>query len=152
MDITRVARIKVLYKQNDAIRESIAESEQPILKDWGLIPDMHRYFVEYMTSIGASPVDFTKRRQFVFVVLYLFAPRTLAGCKMPVGLRDRICSVLNLHARSSLSNQIRDLLFYYSEYRDFRRDTDDLYAYISDRIGIESEINQGNNEDVKDCK
>lgn len=136
IDFTRIANIKTLHKQAEDAMARVEAAERPMLMDWSLIADAYYAFTAFVAEKGKSPDDYTKRRQFVFIILYLFAPKVLAGGKMPTGLRDRICDVLGLNARSALSNQVKDLMFFYQEYKDFRDGVNEAYAHIEEKLGL----------------
>lgn len=69
------------------------------------------------------------RRQAIFVILFLYSPRTLAGGRMNSGLRRRIAEVMGLEP-SNVSHYHADVWFYYSVYADFREDIDNLFARV----------------------
>ena len=141
IDFARIVSIKTLRLKVEEATNEMDAAGRPILLDWSLIPKVHDCFVEYAHHEGICPDDFTKRRQFIFIALYLFAPKVLVGGKMPIGLRDRLCDALSLNARTALSNQVKDLIFFYQEYKDFRDGVNEAYAYIEERLGLGDDLN-----------
>lgn len=142
IDIGRIVSIKTMRKRVEEAALAVKEVEKPMLLDWSIISGIYESFMDHVREQNDNPSDYTRRRQFLFISLYLFAPKVLAGGSMPTGLRDRLCDAIGLKSRSILSNQARDLLFYYQEYRDFRNGVDEAYAYICERMGLMDKRNE----------
>ncbi len=67
-----------------------------------------------------------QRKKFIFIVLYLYSPSSLAGDKMAPGLRDELSNVLGVQAKSTISNNCANLVFLYQNYTSFRKDVEYL--------------------------
>ena len=72
-----------------------------------------------------------QRKKFIFIILYLYSPSSLAGDKMASGLRNELSKVLGIQAKSTISNNSADLVFLYQyNYMNFRNDVEFIYNKI----------------------
>ena len=72
-----------------------------------------------------------QRKKFIFIILYLYSPSSLAGDKMASGLRNELSNVLGIQAKSTISNNCADLVFLYQyNYMNFRNDVEFIYNKI----------------------
>lgn len=71
-----------------------------------------------------------QRKKFIFIILYLYSPSSLAGDKMASGLRNELSKVLGIQAKSTISNNCANLVFLYQNYMDFRNDVEFIYNKI----------------------
>ncbi|EGF56682.1 hypothetical protein HMPREF9446_02102 [Bacteroides fluxus YIT 12057] len=76
----------------------------------------------------------TQRKKFIFIILYLFSPSSLAGGKMTAGLREEMSRVLGIQFKSTISDNCADVVFLYQNYGDFSGDIEYLYTEIVNRI------------------
>ena len=66
--------------------------------------------------------------------MFLYSPGTLAGGKIGKGIRDALAKVLGFKAPTAISNLCTDVMFLYSNYKDFRRDINCIYVQILERF------------------
>lgn len=140
LDFNRIERIRRIRKEKSALSEEETKLSVPTLVDRSQMLRVKEVIFDILKESGC-PVQGSIaqiRRKFVFVVLYLYSPSTLAGGKMPDGLRESIASALGIQAKSSISNDFPDTVFQYEHYTDFRSDV----HYIYDRL-IEQLRNEG---------
>lgn len=134
IDFSKIISIKAMYEEMGDIKTRTEEMEAPLLLDRDLLPDIYRLFVDEMTSRGRYPSGHMCRREFLFIALYLYSPRSLAGGRLPKGLRDRLCGIMGIKSKSSISDSCLNLIFFYQEYKDFRENVDAIYARISSEL------------------
>jgi len=115
----------------------------PVLKDKSLIHEIYRIFVEVLNERGCPPhIDsVTQRKKFIFIILYLFSPSSLAGGKMTAGLRPEIAKVLGIQSECTISDNCTDVVFLYQNYGDFSGDIEYLYTEILNRLKFKGLIN-----------
>ncbi|ADV44763.1 hypothetical protein [Bacteroides helcogenes] len=115
----------------------------PLLKDKSLIREIYGIFIELLNEKGCPPnVDsVTQRKKFIFIILYLFSPSSLAGGKMTAGLRPEIAKVLGIQSECTISDNCADVVFLYQNYGDFSRDIEYLYTEIVNRLRFKGLIN-----------
>ena len=116
----------------------------PVLNDKSLIGEAYKIFAELLNDRGCPPnIDsVTQRKKFIFIILYLFSPSSLAGGKMASGLREEMSKVLGIQSKSTISDNCADVVFLYQNYGDFSGDIEYLYTEIVHRLRIKGLINQ----------
>lgn len=130
----------VKLKQIRAEKSDLSEKEQilsrPLMSDRSLIKEIYTKFTEVLNERCMPPVtgSVLQRKKFILIILYLYSPSTLAGGKMPKGLRDEICQTLGINSVSTISDNCADVVFLYQNYPDFSKDIDGLFAAVMERI------------------
>ena len=66
----------------------------------------------------------------LFVMLYMLQPNVLLGCRMQNGMRKELVKYFPKISPCTISNQLRDLLFYYENYADFRERANTIYSSV----------------------
>lgn len=124
-----------------SIREQISnlsarESElvKPKLSDLSLIPYLHNYFIDAFGMGNTRKLGAIQRKKFVFIIVLLYSPSTLAGGCLNRGVRDGLAHALKLNAPSAVSRICPDLIFSYQHYRDFRLDVDNKIALMEGKL------------------
>ena len=139
--MTQVDEIRALREERERLARQEAELAAPLLDDLELIGRLYGWFAEIQLARDMAPriESVAQRKKFLFVILRLYSPATLAGGKMARGLRDRLAEVFGLHSRTTVSDNCADLLFFYHHYRDFREEVEHLYNCIAARLDGERE-------------
>ena len=133
-DFSSIVELKSIRKQIKGLVERENKLTTPVLSDLGLIPLLYEWFNEALEDYGKNPERITRRREFLFIVLYLYAPGSLTGGRLPDGLRLQIADVFGAVSASSVSNYVTNLIFFFERYRTFRRDVTYLYGRIIERL------------------
>ena len=119
-----IETIKRIEKARTALRQAIADNElatSPKLNDLSLIPKIYGVFEE----IKGDNITVEDRKEFIFVVVYLYAPNRFFGGKMPHGLRKAISNTMNTDS-TCISRTCTELMVLYTTYSDFRQGVDSL--------------------------
>ena len=134
--IAKIIEIKSIRTQIHQLSQREKELSKPILTDLNKIPLLFEWFKEAATSRPNAKWrdDVTMRKKFIFIIMLLYSPATLAGKKMKKGLRDKLCEVLEIHGKSSVSDNLNNLVFSYQLYKYFRQDIDRIYNYITTKL------------------
>lgn len=121
--------------QEDITRLSLRKSELtcPILSDLDLIPALYNWFMEAAKKLPKRNKSILNK-EFIFIVIFLYSPGTLAGGKMKLGVRKRIADTLNINACTAVSNKCTEIVFMYKIYKYFRDDLHILYSEIMSKI------------------
>lgn len=98
----------------EACRRTIDGVAAP-LSDLSLLPRLHTAFERECRV--PDPVG--RRRMFIFVIVALYAPGSLAGRRLPQGMRQALSSVLHGVSPCRLSSQLPEAVWEYGHYRDF---------------------------------
>ena len=124
-----IETIKRIEKSRTALRQAMADNEiatSPKLKDLNLIPKIYKVFEE----LKGKEVKVNDRKEFIFVVIYLYSPNKFFGGKMPQGLRRAITKVTKVTCASVISATCTELMVLYTTYSDFRQNVDMLMGSL----------------------
>ena len=131
---SEIAEIKSIREQKSKLSEREKELTEPILTDLDMIGMLYRWFQEIISQKIFRSGNVTQRKKFIFIILFLYSPSTLAGGKMKNGLRDKLAEVLGVNAQTTISNNRNNLVFSYQLYKYFRQDVDWIYGEMMERI------------------
>lgn len=121
--------IKRIEKTRTALRQAIAENQQaakPKLNDFSLIPRIYEIF----SGIKGKDITTNDRKEFIFAIIYLYAPCKFFGGKMPQGMRRAISTTIQADS-TCISRTCTELMILYTTYKDFRDDVDNLLNAVS---------------------
>lgn len=138
-----ISELKSLREQKSRISERESELSVPKLTDLELIPEIYKWFCELVGNCGASErrAGVRFRKQFIYIIMFLYSPSTLAGGKITTGLRDILARLLGFKSPTGVSNLCADVTFYYNNYKDYRADIEYLYTEIVNRLRFKGLIN-----------
>ena len=92
-------------------------------------------FKEVLCVIGLpSRGRIIQRKEFLFIVLFLFVPSVLAGGRIPNGVRKALENVFPKVRPCTISNNIADVAFLYQQYKYFRSDVNIIYNEILNQL------------------
>ena len=143
LDFNKIIRLKKIRIEKSELSEEENALTASILKDKSLIHEIYKIFIELLNERGCPPnIDsVTQRKKFIFIILYLFSPSSLAGGKMTSGLRPEIAKVLGVQSECTISDNCADVVFLYQNYGDFSGDIEYLYTEIVNRLKFKGLIN-----------
>lgn len=124
-----IETIKRIEKSRTALRQAMADNEiatSPKLRDLNLIPKIYKVFEE----LKGKEIKVNDRKEFIFVVIYLYSPNKFFGGKMPQGLRRAITKVTKVTCASVISATCTELMVLYTTYSDFRQNVDMLMGSL----------------------
>lgn len=138
-DFSAISELQTIREQKSRLSERETELAAPLLNDLNLIPEIYNWFAEFLLEMTFPPCldSVTQRKKFIFIILFLYSPSTLAGGKMLTGLRDKISEATGVYSKSTISDNCVDVVFMYQNYKSFRKDIDYLYTKITDRLKVE---------------
>lgn len=125
-----IETIKRIEKARTTIRQAIVDNEiatSPKLKDLNLIPKIYKVFEE----LKGKEIKVNDRKEFIFVVIYLYSPNKFFGGKMPQGLRRAITKATKVTCASVISATCTELMVLYTTYSDFRQGVDELILKVN---------------------
>lgn len=133
---SEIAEIKSIREQMARLSEREAELTAPALTDLDRIRTLYEWFKELQSERNCAPREggVHQRKMFIFIVIFLYSPSTLAGGRMLKGLREELAIVLDMHNRETISNNCSSVVFMYNQYKYFRRDIEGLYIEIMKRV------------------
>ena len=132
LDFNKIIRLKKIKVDKINLSEEEESLSKPVLTDRKLISEIYQIFKKVVSKRNCPPMfdSVTQRKKFIFIILYLYSPNTLAGGKMPKGLRDDISKALNFHSPCTISNNCADVCFLYQNYSDFSREVEDIFKAV----------------------
>lgn len=141
-EFSSIMELKAIREQKSRLSEREQELSSPVLTDLSLIPEIYGWFKEILAGMDCppNPESVTQRKKFLFIVLFLFSPSTLAGGKMAPGLRDWISDALGVCSKSTISDNCSDVVFLYQNYSGFRKDIEYLYRQILEKLKVKGLI------------
>lgn len=129
-----------IHQRKLELENKEAELSTPKLTDQELIPMIFEWFSELShcnTATGQLTSD--EKIQFLFVIMKLYSPISLAGGRTVKGLRDKMAKIYGYTSPSGVSNNIKKMMDMYSFYRPFQKVVHTYYEAIIDRL-IEHEL------------
>jgi len=136
--LNKIEEIRSLRIQKSLLSEKEAILSRPLLFNLDLIENLYYWFQEILSEQD-PPSDIknvSERKKFLFIVLYLYSPATLAGGKMAVGLRNKLTEVIDVCAKTTISDNCTDLGFLYNRYKTFNEEVNLLYNKLTERLRI----------------
>lgn len=124
----RSEKEKLMLKEKELSQASLTSLE--------LIPVMYEWYKEIQKK-RSYPVNegTTKfKKEFIFLILFLFSPTALTGDRIASGVRRVLSDLFELKSPSAISNLCKDVTFQYCNYYDFRRDIHRIYSIILERL------------------
>lgn len=135
-----IKTIRKIERARTTLRQAMADNElvaSPMLKDLSLIPKIYGIFQD----IKNDEITANERKEFIFVIIYLYAPCRFFGGKMPKGLRRAIGKATGVSAMTAISNNCTELMVLYTTYQDFRQGVDQLLkAVYNDIIDVRTTL------------
>ncbi|CUQ22977.1 hypothetical protein [Bacteroides thetaiotaomicron] len=142
-DFSIIEQIKLVKEKKEKLSRIEQNLSSPILTDKSLIPEVYELFKRVLSEQDFSPMPESphQRKKFVFVILFLYSPKTLAGYHSPRGLRDAIAKAIGLRDVTFISNNIETVAFLSQNDKYFKEDIEYLYTEIITRLKIKGLIN-----------
>lgn len=132
-ELSSIMELKSIREQKSRLSERENELAQPLLTDLDMIPRIYEWFNELLKELPNRNKS-TLTKEFIFIILFLYSPGTLAGGKMKLGVRKSIADTLGLTACTAVSNKCSEIVFMYKIYKYFRQDLSIIYPKIMDKI------------------
>lgn len=135
-DFSIITQIKEVKQQKEELSKREAELSKPMLNDISFISELYEWFNEINEQRDCPPRRGCARlkKQFIFIVLFLYSPRTLSGGEIRRGVRDALAQVLSFKSPTGVSNLCTDIMFLYNNYKDFSSEVEHIYTEISSRL------------------
>lgn len=127
-----IETIKKIEKARTALRQAIADNElatSPRLKDLSLIPNIYEIFEQ----MKGKEIKVNDRKEFIFVIIYLYSPNKFFGGKMPQGMRKSISNAAKIDS-TCISRTCTELMVLYTTYSDFRQGVDELLGTVLEKL------------------
>ena len=134
-EFSSIAEIKNIREQKSRLSEREAELVSPILTNLESIPYIYELFKNIVRTMNIPPREkIIQRKEFLFIILFLFVPSVLAGGRIPNGVRKSLEHVFPKVKPFTISNNIADVFFLYQQYKYFRSDINIIYKEMLKRL------------------
>lgn len=142
IDFLVISELKTIREKKRRLSEQEAELSVPRICDISLIPMLYDWFNEIQDNRNCPARKGCARlkKQFIFIILFLYSPSTLAGGKIGNGIREAISDVLEFKSPTGVSNLCADVTFLHDNYKDFQSDIEYIYTEIVNRLKVEGLI------------
>lgn len=134
-EFSSITEIKNIREQKSRLSEREAELVSPILTNLEFIPYIYELFKNIVRTMNIPPREkIIQRKEFLFIILFLFVPSVLAGGRIPNGVRKSLEHVFPKVKPCTISNNIADVFFLYQQYKYFRSDINIIYKEMLKRL------------------
>ena len=135
IDIKKLNELKDIRKRREELERLEHELVRPSVTDFGQLSEMYRHFRDiHVVRRRGRENRYVVRKQFIFIAVWAFCPDALIGTRPPKRFRAELAKVMGLKSPQIISEELKDLLFYYTTYPQFRTETDLKYRIVLERI------------------
>lgn len=127
-EFSSIYELRDIYNKKEELSQRELLLSRPTLTDYSMLPYIYECFAG-MRQPG-KPLSPTDRMKFLFIALFLYAPSSLAGRKMPDGLRAALSSLFPSLSPCVLSNNKKQTVFFYEIYKRYGEELDAAYREI----------------------
>lgn len=113
-------------------RNADREVSEPILRDCSHVRRIYELFCK-SAGVGET-MTVNERKMFLFIVQYLYDPRSFFGWYLPKGLRRELVRVLRLRSFSVISRHVSYTLHEYNVYSQFRSEVNRIFNDVVDGL------------------
>lgn len=123
--IELIHTLEKLRRDKAAICDLEDRLASPLLTDLNKMDEVYSTYREVGTA----------RNTFILISVRLFSPRSLAGSILGAGVRNKMAAVLGCEP-TVVSHAFKNLVFHYKKYKTFRREVDQAYGYVCEKMNI----------------
>lgn len=129
----QIKQLNEIHQEQETLAKREKELSTPKLTDLELIPTIFKWFCELLKENKSKKKDYQteKYQKFIFIILFLYTPNTLAGGKIRRGVRDKLAEVLGYKSPTAISNFSSSIMFVYKTYDEYQADINRVYAGIA---------------------
>lgn len=141
-EFSSIMELKAIREQKSRLSERERELSSALLQDTSLIPEIYSWFNDIVaeTDHSPNPDGVMQRKKFLFIVLFLYAPSSLAGGRLPNGIRAELAKLFPDVSPCVISNNIADVSFIYQQYRNFRKNIEHIFSDILKKLKVKGVI------------
>lgn len=132
---SEIAEIKSIREQKSRLSAREKELTEPTLTDLDMIRTLYDWFKEIWADreCPGRLESVNQRKKFIFIVLFLYSPSTLAGGRISNKIREVLSEVMGC-TPYYISHNVESVIFFYQQYKDFRQDVDWVFTEIMKRV------------------
>lgn len=135
-EFKKIAELQSVYTEKCELKNKEGELSEPLLTDLQYVPMIFSWFCQLsgVSSSANGKLNRDQKKQFLFIILFLYSPAALAGGRITARVRCAVAKVLQYKAQSGVSNQLETTVSLYYQYKDFKDQVDYLYTEIRKRL------------------
>lgn len=135
-EFSSIEELRSIRSEKSRLSEREYELSYPMLEDMDLIPDIYEWFKEFLENRPLPPNinSVLQRKKFLFIILFLYSPSTLAGGRITNGLREELSKLFPNVSPCVISNNISDVYFIYNQYKETRKEIEEIYTEIINKL------------------
>lgn len=135
IDIRKLNELKDVRRRREELARLEQELVRPSVTDFGQLEEMYRHFRDVLIVRRRGKANrYVVRKQFIFIAVWAYCPTALIGARPPKRFRAELAKVMGLKSPQIISEELKDLLFYYTTYTQFRTETDLKYRIVMERL------------------
>lgn len=136
----RIEELRAIRREMDALAEKERVLSQPIVDNLGVIHNLYDVFRMTISRVSDNPdpTDTDNRKKFVYAILYICSPATLAGKTVRHRLRENVAEVTGCTI-TRVSRDYKMALFFYDTYSVFREQTNAIIMDMLDALNKKEE-------------
>ena len=139
IDFEKINEIKKVRVKKEALIDEERSLSRPMLENLEHIKHIYDLFRSFCLECNSTDQPENKRI-FIFIIIYMYSPSTLAGEKLKNGIRDELTRCVGYN-RGYISTVIIDLVFIYQKYKGFKGRCDMMFDKICEALRREKIIN-----------
>lgn len=134
--LDKISALRSTCEQGAKLSELKTELSTPLLTDTQYIPVIYDWFCELSVPHRIDREELTnpQKAEFLFIILAIYSPITLAGGKLMNGLRDKLAALLGYKSPSAVSNFIAADLYFHYTHTGHKESIDRIYEEIWKRL------------------
>lgn len=130
-EFSTISELRSIRERKSRLSERERELTESSLDDLNIISELYNHYSSYRKCPNERRASGRYRQCFLFCVLFLYSPSTLAGGQMKNGLREELSRAMGLHNPTKVSQLCVNLTFNYDNYKDFREEVDNDYQKLT---------------------
>lgn len=126
-EMNRVERLRQVHSEIERLAEEERMLARPTVTNMGMIRNLFDVFcltLKYQDT-ESNPLDTNNRKKFLYAILYLFSPSTLAGQVMKHKMRRCVSDIIGC-TPTGVSRDYKTSIFFYATYSDFRNSVNNI--------------------------
>lgn len=111
----------------------------PIVMNMDIARNLYDVYQCTIMRQGGDVFDTDNRKKFLYAMLYIFSPSTLAGGTMRHQFRELVSNIIGC-TNTGVSRDYKTAQFFYNTYQEFRQSTDEIIKDMLYVLGKENEF------------
>ena len=137
INLKKLEELRDVRSRQEELKRIEADLARPVMTDVSEIGGIYERF-QRLTDGMDQWNRYSKRRMFIFIVVWLYSPASIVSERLVPGVRSELTKVLQLKSRTIVSNEMHNLLFVYSTYSQFRADTNRVFRQLMEEMGLDA--------------